>query len=65
MHNRLVQSFKKIEFFNDRFSYKITTGRWYRVVLINIHAPTKNINKYNIIYLHPSINFLRRHILTF
>jgi hypothetical protein len=31
---------KRVEFVHDRMSYIILRGRWFHVIVLNVHAPT-------------------------
>ena len=41
MHRRLVSAVKRIEFVSDRLSYIVLIGRWLHIILVNVHAPSK------------------------
>jgi hypothetical protein len=41
LHMRIVSAVKRVEFVSDRMSYIILRGRWYDIIVLNIHAPTK------------------------
>jgi hypothetical protein len=31
-----------VEFFSDRMSYIILRGRWFHIIVLNVHAPTED-----------------------
>jgi hypothetical protein len=37
-----VTPFKRIEFVSDRISYIILRGHWCDIIILNVHAPTKD-----------------------
>jgi hypothetical protein len=38
VHKRTVAAVKRVEFVSDRMSYIILTGRWYNIIVLNVHA---------------------------
>jgi hypothetical protein len=40
VHKRIISAFKRVEFVSDRMSYIILRGRWFHVIILNVHAPT-------------------------
>jgi hypothetical protein len=42
VHKRIVSAMKREEFASDRISYVILRGRWCDVIVLNVHAPTKD-----------------------
>jgi hypothetical protein len=42
VHKRIISAVKKVEFVNDRVSYIILGGRWFHIIVLNVHAPTKD-----------------------
>jgi hypothetical protein len=42
VHKRIISAVKRVEFVNDRMSYKILRGRWFHVIVLNAHAPTED-----------------------
>lgn len=32
---------KKVEFFSDRMSYIVLRGRWFNIVVLNVHEPSE------------------------
>jgi hypothetical protein len=39
---RIISAFRRVEFVSDRMSYVMLRGRWCRVIVLNIHAPTED-----------------------
>jgi exonuclease III len=39
-HKRIISAIKRVEFVSDRRSYIILRGRWFHIIVLNIHAPT-------------------------
>jgi hypothetical protein len=39
---RIISAVKRVEFFNNRISYKILRGRWCDIIVLNIQAPVEN-----------------------
>jgi hypothetical protein len=42
VHERIMSAFKWVEFVTDRMSYIILRGRWYEVIVPNVHSPTED-----------------------
>jgi hypothetical protein len=42
VHKRIVSTVKRVESVSDRMSYIILRGRWCHIILLNVHAPTKD-----------------------
>jgi exonuclease III len=42
VHKRIISAVKWVEFVSDRMSYIILRGRWCDVIILNIHARTKD-----------------------
>jgi exonuclease III len=42
VRKRIISAVKRLEFVNDRMSYKILRGRWCHVIVLNVHAPTED-----------------------
>jgi hypothetical protein len=40
VHKRIISAVKRVEFVNDRMSYMILRGRWWNIIVLNVHAPT-------------------------
>ena len=41
VHHRIVSAVKRVEFVNDRVSYIVLRGRWCNVIVLNVHALSK------------------------
>jgi hypothetical protein len=37
-----VSAVNRVQFVNDRMSYPIQRGRWYDIIVLNVHAPTED-----------------------
>jgi hypothetical protein len=44
VHQRIVPAAKKVEFVSDRMLYIVLRGCWSNIVVLNMHAPTKEKN---------------------
>jgi hypothetical protein len=42
MHKRNISAVKRVEFVNDRMSHIILRGRWFHIIILNVHAPTED-----------------------
>jgi hypothetical protein len=42
VHKRIISAVKKVEFVSDKMSYIILRGRWYNIIVMNVHAPTED-----------------------
>jgi hypothetical protein len=42
VHKRIISAVKRVEFVCDRMSYIILRGRWYDIILLNVHFPTED-----------------------
>jgi exonuclease III len=42
VHKRIISAVKRVEFVSDRMSYIILRGRWFHIIVLNVHAPTEN-----------------------
>jgi hypothetical protein len=38
---RITSAVKWVEFVNDRMPYIILRGRWFHIIVLNVHAPTE------------------------
>jgi len=36
----MVSAVKRVEFVSDRMSYIVLRGRWFNVIVLNVHAPS-------------------------
>ena len=41
MHQRMASAVKRVEFVSDRVSYKVLRGRWFSIIVLNVHAPSE------------------------
>ena len=41
-HHRILSAVKSVEFVSDRVSYIVLRGRWYNIIVLNVHAPSKD-----------------------
>jgi len=41
VHHRTVSAVKRVQFISDRMSYIVLRGRWCRIIVLNVHAPTE------------------------
>jgi exonuclease III len=42
VHNRIISAVKRVEFVSDRMSYITLKGLWCGIIVLNVHAPTKD-----------------------
>jgi exonuclease III len=42
VHNRIISAVERVEFVSDRMLYVTLKGRWCDIILLNVHAPTKD-----------------------
>jgi hypothetical protein len=42
IHKRIISAVRRVEFVNDRMSYIILSGCWCDIIVLNVHAPTKD-----------------------
>jgi hypothetical protein len=40
VHKSNIWAVKSTEFVSDRISYIILRGRWFHIIVLNVHAPT-------------------------
>ena len=41
VHHRLVSEVKRVGFVSDRASYVVLKGRWFNIIVLNVHAPSE------------------------
>jgi hypothetical protein len=41
VHHRIVSAVKRAELVNDRMPYIVLRGRWCGIIVLNVHAPSK------------------------
>jgi hypothetical protein len=46
VHKRIISAVKRIEFIDDKMSYIVTRGRWFHIIVLNVHAPTEDKTDY-------------------
>jgi hypothetical protein len=42
VHKRIISAVKRVEFVSDWISCIILRGRWCHIIVLNVHAPTKD-----------------------
>jgi endonuclease/exonuclease/phosphatase family metal-dependent hydrolase len=42
VHQRIISAVKRVEFVSNRVSYIILGGRWCHIIVLNVHATTKD-----------------------
>jgi hypothetical protein len=42
VHKRIISTVMRVEFVNDIVSYIILRGRWFHIIVLNVHAPTED-----------------------
>ena len=42
LHYRIVSAVKRVEFVSDRVSYIVLRGRWFNIIVLNVHAPSED-----------------------
>jgi hypothetical protein len=42
VYKRIISAVKEVEFVRDRMSYIILRGRWCRIIVLSVHAPTED-----------------------
>jgi hypothetical protein len=45
VRHRTVSAVKRVEFVSDRMSYIILRGPWCNIIVLNVHAPSKEVGK--------------------
>jgi exonuclease III len=41
VHKKIISAVKRVEFVSDRMSYIILRGRWFDIIVLNVHAPKR------------------------
>jgi len=41
VHQRIASAVKRVEFVSDSVSYIVMRGRWCNIIVVNVHAPSK------------------------
>jgi exonuclease III len=42
VHKRIISAVKRLEFISDRMSYIVLRGRWFHIIILNVHASTED-----------------------
>jgi hypothetical protein len=42
LFKRIISAVKRVEFVSHRKSYIILRGHWFRIIVLNVHAPTED-----------------------
>ena len=42
VHHRIVSAVKRVEFVSDRVSYIVLRGRWFNIIVLNVHAQSED-----------------------
>jgi hypothetical protein len=42
VHKRIISAVKRVAFVSDRMSYIILRGRWFHIIVLNVHTPTEH-----------------------
>jgi hypothetical protein len=42
VHKRIISAIKRVEFVIDSLSYIVLRGRWFHIIVLNVHAPTQD-----------------------
>jgi hypothetical protein len=46
VYKRIRSTVKRVELVSDRMSYTVQRSRWFHIVVLNVHAPTKDKTDY-------------------
>jgi len=41
VHHRIISAVKRVECVSDMIKYMVLRGRWYNIVVLNMHAPSE------------------------
>jgi hypothetical protein len=41
VHRRIVSAVKRVEFVSYRLSYIVLRGRWFNIIVVNVHATSE------------------------
>jgi exonuclease III len=44
VHNKILSALKRVELFSDKMSDIILGGRWFHIIILNVHVPTEKKN---------------------
>jgi exonuclease III len=42
VHKRITSAVKRVDCVSDKMSYIILRGRWFHIIVLNVHAPTED-----------------------
>jgi hypothetical protein len=42
VHKRIISALKRDAFISDMMSYIILTGRWFHIIVLNVHVPKED-----------------------
>jgi hypothetical protein len=42
LYIRIISAVRRVKSVSDRMSYIIVRGRWYNIIIVNVHAPCEN-----------------------
>jgi hypothetical protein len=42
VHKKIISAVKRVGFVDDRMSYILLRGHWFRIIFLNVHAPTED-----------------------
>ena len=67
VRHRILSAVKRVEFVSDRILYIVLRGRWYSIVVLNVHAPSevKSDDSKHSFYeelVHIFYHFLKYHV---
>ena len=48
VHHRIVSAVKRVEFVSDRMSCIVLRGRWWNIIVLNVHAPSEESKAWRI-----------------
>jgi hypothetical protein len=52
VHKRIISAIKRVWFVSDRMSYRILSGQWCNVIVLNVHAQTEDKICYKAAFLN-------------
>jgi hypothetical protein len=41
VHHKIISAVKRVEFVSDKVSYIVLRGHWCNIIVLNVHAPSK------------------------
>jgi hypothetical protein len=45
LQKRVITAVERVDFVGDRMSYIILRGHWYEIIVLNVHAQTRDITE--------------------